>query len=119
MVKDLTASTGVGWLIRCTVVKKHPIKSHAKGRLFKVDLIDDLDRQTMIEGTFYTEETDIFINKIFEGKTYLIEKADISAANKKFTTIKHDYRLIFKPDTMLDEVTESQRPSTVPGVSGP
>ena len=61
----------------------------------------------MIEGTFYTEETDIFINRIYEGKTYTIEKAEISTANKKFTTIRHDYRLIFKPETILEEVTES------------
>lgn len=49
----------------------------------------------------------------------MISKAEISAANKKFTTIKHDYRLIFKLDTLVDEVTESQRPSVVPGVTGP
>ena len=53
----------------------------------------------MIEGTFYTEETDFFFSKIQEGKTYLISKAEISTANKKFTTIKHDYRLIFKLET--------------------
>lgn len=61
----------------------------------------------MIEGTFYTEETDIFVNKIREGATYTISKAEISDANKKFTTIKHDYRLIFKPDSIIEEVRES------------
>ena len=61
----------------------------------------------MIEGTFYTDETDIFINKIFEGKTYLISKCEISVANKKFTTIKHDYRLIFKADSIVEEVSAS------------
>ena len=73
----------------------------------------------MIEGTFYTEETDFFYNRIGEGRTYLISRAEISAANKKFTTIKHDYRLIFKIETQVDEVTESQRPSVVPGFTGP
>ena len=73
----------------------------------------------MIEGTFYTEETDVFYNRIQEGETYLISKAEISVANKKFTTIKHDYRLIFKLDSVFQMVTQSQRPSIVQGVSGP
>ena len=73
----------------------------------------------MIEGTFYTDETDIFLNRIFESKTYLISKCEISAANKKFTTIKHDFRVIFKPDSLIEEVRESQRPKNVPGVNTP
>ena len=73
----------------------------------------------MIEGTFYTEETDFFFDRIVEGRTYLISKSEISAANKKFTTIKHDCRLIFKVVTEFDEVTASQRPSIVLGVTGP
>ena len=73
----------------------------------------------MIEGTFYTEETDIFYNRIEEGQTYLISKAEISTANKKFTSIKHDFRLIFKVNSVFQIVSESQRPSVVPGVSGP
>ena len=106
-VKDLTTRVAGDWQIRCTVNKKHPIRQHAKGKLFKIDLLDDQDRQSMIEGTFYTEETDLFWHRIAEGKTYLISKAEISSANKKFTSIKHDFRLIFKAETQLDEVPES------------
>ena len=73
----------------------------------------------MIEGTFYTEETDLFVNRIFESKTYLISKCEVSIANKKFTTIKHDYRLIFKADSVVEEVSQSERPSKVPGVNSP
>ena len=80
------------------------MKTHAKGKLFKVDLIDVLDRETLIEGTFYTQETDIFVEKISQGRTYLISKCDISHANKKFTTIEHDFRLIFKPESIIEEV---------------
>ena len=73
----------------------------------------------MIEGTFYTEETDYFVNRIFEGHTYLISKVEISTANKKFTTIKHDYRLIFKIDSNVDEVVESQLPESSQARGGP
>ena len=92
------------WSIRARVCKKGKIVTHAKGQLFKVDLIDDLDNQTMIEGCFYTEETSFFFNEIDEGKTYVISKAEVSTANKRFTTIKHDHRLIFKMDSTFEEV---------------
>ena len=31
LVKNLNADSGVDWRIKCTVNKKHPIKTHAKG----------------------------------------------------------------------------------------
>lgn len=75
--------------------------THAKGQLFKIDLIDDQDNSTMIEGTFYTEETTEFFTRLDEGRTYLISDAVIELANKKFTSIKHDYRLIFKSHSIF------------------
>ena len=62
----------------------------------------------MIEGCFYTEETTQFFSMLEEGKTYLIAKAEVSTANKRFTTIPHDHRLIFKMDSTFEEVTSSQ-----------
>lgn len=58
----------------------------------------------MIEGTFYTEETTQFFTMLDEGRTYLISDACIDTANKKFTSIKHDYRLIFKMHSVFREV---------------
>ena len=64
----------------------------------------------MIEGTFYTEETTQFFTSLEEGHTYLISDAVIDVANKKFTSIRHDYRLIFKMHSTFTEVTSE--PST-------
>ena len=65
LVKDLSSLSESGaWQIRCIVHKKHAIRNHSKGKLFKIDLLDEQDRESMIEGTFYTEETDFFFNKI-------------------------------------------------------
>ena len=106
LVKDLNKMMPEhNWQIRCILNKKHPIKHHPKGKLFKIDLLDEQDGRTMIEGTFYTEETDHFYDKIIEGKTYLISKVEISAANKKFTTIRHDFRIIFKLESEIKEVS--------------
>jgi len=57
LVKDLTNKIADNWQIRARINKKGKIVTHAKGQLFKIDLIDDQDNSTMIEGTFYTEET--------------------------------------------------------------
>ena len=43
LVSTLNADSGIDWYIKVTVNKKHPVKTHAKGQLFKVDLIDELD----------------------------------------------------------------------------
>lgn len=66
------------WTIKVRVLLKGAIKEHARGKLFKVDFIDDLDQKTTIEACFYTEETDHFFNQIEEGSTYLVSKADIT-----------------------------------------
>ena len=77
--------------------------------MFKVDLVDCLDGKTMIEGTFYTEETAFFYNQIVEGRSYIISNPEVSQANKRFTTIKHDYRLIFKLESEFKEVDYSEK----------
>ena len=99
LVKNLSNIIDDKWQIRARINKKGKIVTHAKGQLFKIDLIDDQDNSTMIEGTFYTEETTYFYTQLEEGRTYLISDAVIDVANKKFTSIKHDYRLIFKMHT--------------------
>ena len=60
----------------------------------------------MMEGTFYTEETNFFYNQIEEGKVYLISDPEVSPANKRFTTIKHDFRLIFKMESEFKEINK-------------
>ena len=86
---------------------KTPIKEHARGRLFKVDFIDE--QKTTIEACFYTEETDHFYPLIEEGSEYTIRGAEIAAANKRMTSIPHDYRLIFKLTTELVKVYETPK----------
>jgi len=66
----------------------------------------------MIEGIFYTEEVDEFFCQIEEGRTYMISKAEISVSNKKFTAVKHDYRLIFKNHSIFEEARMTSRAST-------
>jgi hypothetical protein len=80
------------------------VKEHPKGRLFKVDFVDDLDSKTSIEAMFYTQETDYFYSLIDEGSTYLVSEAEIATANKRMTSIPHEFRLIFKMKTKIQKV---------------
>lgn len=61
--------------------------------MFKIDLMDE--EGTQIEGTFYKETLELFYDKVEEGKIYIITKGQIAHANKKFTPIKNDFRIIF------------------------
>lgn len=65
-------------MIRVRVLIKSAIKEHAKGKLFKVDFVDDLDEKTSIEAMFYTAETDHFFELVEEGATYLVSGAEVA-----------------------------------------
>ena len=111
-VKDICLSTPEDWKIRVRVLIKSAIKEHAKGKLFKVDFVDDLDEKTSIEAMFYTAETDHFYELVEEGATYLVSGADVAQANKRMTSVPHDFRLIFKLKTQLlklDSTPEGQK----------
>lgn len=58
----------------------------------------------MIEACFYTEETDMFYNLLNETKTYIISGIEVKDANKKFTTIPHDKRLIVNKKSTFKQV---------------
>ena len=107
-VSQISLSTPEDWRIKVRVLAKSPIKTHARGRLFKVDFVDCEEKVT-IEACFYTEETDLWYDKIEEGATYLVSKAEIAPANKRMTSIPHDFRLIFKTHTLVEKV-EDQTP---------
>jgi replication factor A1 len=69
-------------------------------------LVDDADG-TKIEGIFYTKVTPLFYDKVEEGRTYMIKKADVTHANKRFTSIDHDYCLIFKEQSEFEAIKVS------------
>ena len=51
--------------VKARVQRKGNVNNHAKGKLFKVDLIDDsAELNNVIEVCFYTAETDLFYDKI-------------------------------------------------------
>ncbi len=46
----------------------------------------------------------MFYNYVEEGKVYNIGHGQIATANKKFTSIDNDYRIIFNANSIIEEV---------------
>ncbi|CAG8734018.1 9800_t:CDS:1, partial [Racocetra persica] len=71
------------------------------GRWFAVVLFDSSGE---IRATAFEQQVDDFYDKLQVGKLYTISKARINMANKKFSTVKNDYELIFGRETIITEV---------------
>lgn len=100
------------WEIEVKVINKSQIKEYRGGRLFKVDLQDDLYRDDpqsqgkafQIEATSFKETLDKFYPVFKKGKYYRISQASIYVANKKFTQLNNDFRLILNDEAIVTEV---------------
>jgi len=100
-IKSLNTLSGEDWLIKARVTKKSKKVCYSNGCLFKIELIDE--EGTQIECTCYKDTFDIFYDKIDEGKIYTLTKAQMTHANKKFTSIQNDFRIIFTTYTEIKE----------------
>jgi len=88
------------WVVKAIVMKKGKIIPYKDGgKLFKIEIVDESNNA--IECTFYRDCSDIFYDTIEEGYKYFFSKAEVATANKKFTSCKNDYRIIFKPTSLI------------------
>ncbi|KAF4521758.1 hypothetical protein B566_EDAN010024 [Ephemera danica] len=90
------------WKIRALVTSKSPIRtwsnSRGEGSLFSLDLKDETGE---IRATAFKDECDKFYNLIDVDKVYYVSNCVIKNANKKFSTLKHDFELTFTRDTQV------------------
>ena len=70
----------------------------------KLELVDMYG--TQIEGTFFNSAADVFDSKVFEDKVYLFSNAAIKMANKKFTSIRNDFCIVFEKTSSIVEVED-------------
>lgn len=61
---------------------------------------------TQIEGTFFNEAADMFEPKIYENKVYLFSNGVVKMANKRFTSIKNDFCIVFEKNAQINEVED-------------
>lgn len=91
------------WCIKARVSNKSDIKQFnskkGAGTLFSCDLIDESGSE--IRATAFSEVCDKLYPQLIEGNVYLISKGSIRTANKRFTSIKHDYEIMFSAATII------------------
>ena len=61
---------------------------------------------TQIEGTFFNDAAEHFDRKIKENKVYLFSNGCVKMANKRFTSIKNDFCIVFEKNAQIIEVED-------------
>lgn len=85
------------WKIKARVTKKFEIKpwknAKSEGHVMNVELIDS--QGTQILATFYNDAAVKNNEVLQENKVYLFSNGSVKISNKKYTSIKNDYCIIF------------------------
>ena len=106
-IKWLTTFT-YDWKIKARVLKKSEIKRwknpRSSGQLMNIELID-IDG-TQILATFFNDAVDKFDHQIQENSVYIFTNGTVKIANKKFTSIKNDFSLIFDRNALIDRAED-------------
>lgn len=97
------------WTIKARVLQKSDIKTwsnqRGEGKLFNVTLMDETGE---IRATAFNQQVDQFEPILQEGKAYLITKARVNLAKKKFSNLANDYELGLDRQTEITEVCVNQ-----------
>ncbi|KAF8582281.1 replication factor-a protein [Ramaria rubella] len=92
------------WTIKARVTQKSDIKhySNAKGegKLFSMTLMDETGE---IKATAFNQVVDEIYERVEEGKVYLISRARVNLAKKKFSHLTNQYELSFERSTEIEE----------------
>lgn len=93
------------WTIKARVTQKSDIRTwsnqRGEGKLFNVTLMDDSGE---IRATGFNAAVDDFYERLQEGKVYLISKAKVNLAKKKFSNVNNEYELTLERNTEIEEV---------------
>lgn len=93
------------WKIQARVSSKaEKRQTRNGGSLLKIELVDMYG--TQIEGTFFNEAADMFEPQIFENRVYLFSNGVVKMANKRFTSIKNDFCIVFEKNAQINEVED-------------
>lgn len=95
------------WTIKARVVSKGSIRTwsnaRSDGKLFSMDLAD---ASGSIRATAFNDACDRFYDMLELNRVYLLSRCAVKPANKKFTTIPHDFELTLNPDSQVVPSTE-------------
>ena len=93
------------WTIKARVTNKSDIRTwsnqRGEGKLFSVTLMDESGE---IRATAFNAAVDELYDRLQDGKVYLISKAKVNLAKKKFSNVNNEYELTFERSTEVEEV---------------
>ena len=93
------------WTIKARVTNKSDIRTwsnqRGEGKLFSLTLMDDSGE---IRATAFNAAVDEFYERLQEGKVYMISKAKVNLAKRKFNNVNNEYELTFERSTEVEEV---------------
>lgn len=96
------------WTIRARVMNRSGIKtwsnSRGDGKLFSVDLADETGE---IRAVGFNDQCDKFYNVFEVNKVFYISNAFLKSANKNFSTIKNDYEMTLKNETIVEPCNDN------------
>jgi len=99
------------WRIKARVVQKSDIRTYSnqrgEGRFFSVVLMDD---SAEIKGTVWNAMVDELYDKFQENRVYLVSRARVNLAKKKFSTVQNDYELSLDRGTEIEECQDTDVP---------
>jgi replication factor A1 len=92
--------------MKVRVTQKSEVKNwsnqRGEGKLFSVILMDDTGE---IKATGFNRAVDELYDKLVEGKVYLISRARVGLAKKRFSHLQNDYEVSFEANTEVIEVS--------------
>ena len=92
------------WMIKARVANRGEMKTTQKGgQLLKIELVDKYG--TQIEGTFFNDAAKKFDTILEKNKVFLFSNGSIKMANKRFTSVRNDFCIIFE---MRSEIVLAQ-----------
>lgn len=103
------------WTIKARITRKGDIREwnnqKGSGKLFHIDLVDSDGGE--IRATMFNKGVDKWFPLFEEGHVYIISRGVIKTANKRFSTIPHDYELNLDENSIVQTVAED---GTIPSL---
>ncbi|CAN0330016.1 replication protein A 70 kDa DNA-binding subunit-like [Lampetra fluviatilis] len=104
------------WTIRARITSKSDIRrwsnSRGEGRFFSIDLQDESGE---IRAIAFNEECDKYYEQLQVNQVYYLSRGVLKAANKQFSTVRHDYEVSIATHTVIRACDEAvEIPVTIP-----
>jgi replication factor A1 len=93
------------WVVKARVANRSELRTTQKGgQLLKIELVDSYGSQ--IEGTFFNDSAKKYHPLLEKNKIYLFSNGMIKMANKKFSSLKNDFCIIFEKQSDIQEAND-------------